>query len=512
MKRIMATALLLAMLLCGCGSESVYVPTGNGLYQEEATQPTTRPVQTQPKDLTLAYYPEKTLNPYEATEIAHKMLFSLVYQGLFTVDSQYQASPMLCKYYSVSRDYKTYVFYPEEATFPDGAPVTAQDIAASLEAAKAGQVYSGRLKEVSSISVTEDGGVKVVMKVAYENLPLILDIPVVKASEVAAEHPMGTGPYYYDVGLTGLQLRRNNNWWCKVMLPITAQNISLLEVDSPSTMRDDFEYNHISIVCADPGSDTYVDYRCDYELWDVESGIFLYLACNQNKAIFSNKALRAALTHAIDRDALVNGFYRGFAVSTYLPASPDSPLYNSEMASRYGYDPEKFTQVLEAAGLETLAITLLVNKADSRRVKVARSVANMLEAYGFTVTMSELSGDKYVNALKTGDYDLHLGQTKLSANMDLTAFFDPKGTMSYGGLADTANYILAQGALENEGNYPHLYQRIMDNGVICPLLFRTYAIYVQRGVLEELDPARDHIFYYDLGRTLESAKIESPEL
>ena len=98
MKRIMATALLLAMLLCGCGSESVYVPTGNGLYQEEATQPTTRPVQTQPKDLTLAYYPEKTLNPYEATEIAHKMLFSLVYQGLFTVDSQYQASPMLCKY------------------------------------------------------------------------------------------------------------------------------------------------------------------------------------------------------------------------------------------------------------------------------------------------------------------------------------------------------------------------------------------------------------------------------
>lgn len=504
-------ALLLALFLCGCGGEGVYVPTGNGLYQDDVVPTTTQPPQTQTQTVNLGYYPEKSLNPYSATEIAHKMMFSLIYQGLFVVDSQYQVSPVLCKNFSVSKDFRTYVFYPENATFPDGQRVTAQDIAASLEAARTGQVYAGRLKEVSAITVTEDGGVQVVMKVPYENLPLILDIPIVKASEVAAERPMGTGPYYYDMGLSGLQLRRNINWWCKASLAITAKTIGLLEVDNPSTMRDDFEFNNISVVCSDPGSDTYVDYRCDYELWDVESGIFLYLACNQNSAIFSKKALRAALTHAIDRYALVDQYYRGFAISATLPASPDSPLYKTNLADRYGYAPEKFTEALENAALEEMKITLLVNKADSRRVKVARGIAKMLEGYGFTVTMSELSGDKYVKALKNGKFDLHLGQTKMSANMDLTAFFDPDGTMSYGGLGNTANYILAQGALENEGNFLHLYQRIMDGGILCPILFRTYAIYVQRGLVDELTPARDHIFYYDLGRTLESAIITNPE-
>jgi ABC-type transport system substrate-binding protein len=508
LKRITAILLLLALLLSGCGGGSVYVPTGDGLFQGETTQPTTRPQKPQTQSLTLGYYPEKSMNPYEATEISHKLIFSLVYQGLFAVDRSYQASPILCKSFSVSKDMRTYVFYPAEATFFDGSPVTAADIAASLEAARAGTVYSGRLKEVASVSVTEDGGVEVVMKIPYENLPLLLDVPIVKAAEIGAERPTGSGPYGYDMGLSGLQLKRCGSWWCSTNLAVTAPYISLLEVDSPATMRDDFEYGNISIVCADPGSDTYVDYRCDYELWDVESGIFLYLACNKNSKVFSNKAIRVALTHGIDRDALVKDYYRGFAMSAYLPASPDSPHYSASAEETYGLNKGLFAQTVTDAALEDMAITLLVNKADSRRVKVANGVAKMLADYGFTVTVSALSGNSYTNALKNGKFDLHLGQTKLSANMDLSAFFDPDGALSLGGLADTAAFALAQGAMENEGNYEHLYKRVMTNGMLCPILFRTYAIYVQRGLFDDLTPAKDNIFYYDLGRTLESAKLQ----
>ena len=506
LKRIISAVLLLAFLLAGCGSPSAYVPTGNG-FDQESTQPTTTHPATQPQSLTLGYYPDRSLNPYTATEVSHKLIFSLIYQGLFAVDGDYNVSPMLCKNYTVSKDCRTYVFYPENATFADGSALTAEDIVASLEAARTGQVYSGRLRQVTSITATEDGGVEVVLKIPYKNLPLILDIPIVKASDVAAELPMGTGPYRYETGPIGLQLLRRTNWWCQAKLPVKAPVISLLRVDSPATMRDDFEFNNIHVVCADPGSDTYVDYRCDYELWDVESGVFLYLACNKSSPVFSNTALRAALTYGIDRDALVSQYYRGFAMSTCLPVSPESPLYNSSLAQQYGYAPEKFTQAIEDAALEDLSIRLLVNKADSRRVKAAKAVANMLEGYGFTVTVSALSGSSYVNALGRGNFDLYLGQTRLSANMDLTAFFDPDSDLSRGGLVDAASFVLSQGALENEVNCYHLYKRIMDGGLLCPILFRTYAIYVQRGLLEELTPARDNVFYYDLGRTLESAKL-----
>lgn len=505
MKRIFATALLLATLLCGCGEQPMYVPTGNGLHQDATTVPTTKPPQSQEQTMTLGYYPNKSMNPYTATEISHRLIFSLVYQGLFAVDSNYQVSPVLCDRYSVSKNRRTYVFYPAAATFADGSPLTAEDVAASLEAARTETVYSGRFTQVSAITVTADGGVEVQLKTPYENLPLLLDVPIVKASDVASERPMGTGAYYYEAISTGLQLSRRTDWWCRANLIVVAPVVSLLEVDSLSTLRDDFEHNNISVVCADLGSDAYVDYRCDYELWDVESGIFLYLACNKNSPIFANKTLRAALTHAIDRDALVNTHYRGFAMSAYLPASPESPYYDADMAAQYGYAPERFAQAVTEAQLETMELTILVNSADSRRVKVARTIGQMLQSYGFTVTISDLSGTSYTNALKKGNFDLHLGQTKLSANMDLTAFFDPDGALSLGGMADTANYALAQGVLENEGNRSYLYKRIMTNGTMCPLLFRSYAIYVQRGLFEDMTPAKDHIFYYDLGRTMESA-------
>ncbi len=507
MKKIISICLLAALLLCGCGDPSAYVPTGDGLFQDSQLQPTTQTPQPQDQTLTLGYYPNKSLNPYTSTEPAHKLLFSLLYQGLFTVDDQYNVFPMLCKGFSVSKDHRTHVFYPDNATFSDGSPVTAADIVASLEAAKAGPVYSGRFWQIASITATEDGGVEVITSIPYENLPLLLDVPIVKADQTQAELPIGTGPYCYSTGLMGLYLQRRANWWCSAKLPISASSISLLRVDSPATMRDDFEFNNISIVCADPGSDTYVDYRCDYELWDVESGYFLYLACCKSSKIFSNPALRAALTHAIDRDLLVTEYYRGFAMSAYLPASPQSPNYSASLATKYGYAPEKFQQALDEAALEEQTITLLVNAADSRRVRAARAIGKMLETYGFTVTVDARKDSSYTYALRAQIYDLHLGQTKLSANMDLSAFFDPEGALSYGGLADAASYVLAQGALENPANIPHLYQRIMSNGMLCPILFRTQAIYVQRGLLETLNPATGHIFFYSLGRSLESAKM-----
>jgi hypothetical protein len=45
----------------------------------------------------------------------------------------------------------------------------------------------------------------------------------------------------------------------------------------------------------------------------------------------------------------------------------------------------------------------------------------------------------------------------------------------------------------------------MENGHLIPLVFHGYAVYATRGVVTELDPARDSLFYYDTGRTLADA-------
>lgn len=502
---IVILALLVLSLLCSCGQPEPYVPTGNALGDQGATQPTATPDQGE-QSLSLAYHPNNTLNPYTCADYTNRALFSLLYQGLFTTDKDYQVSPVLCRRFWVSQDRKTYIFYPENAKFSDGSQLTAADVAASLEAARNGAVYRGRLFNVQAISLTEDGGVRVDLATPYENLPLLLDIPILKASQVAADFPAGTGPYALEHGAAGRFLRLRLDWWCKASLPVTAEKIPLVAANTAKDIRDQFELGKVGVVCANPGADSYVDFRCDHSLWDCENGIFLYLGCRARSEVFSNEAVRQALTHAIDRAALVRDYYRTFAQAATLPASPGSPYYNDALAGKFGFDAQLFRAALQAEGLEEKSIVLLVNKADGRRTKVAQAIADMLESCSLKVTVRAFSGEDYTKALKNGNYDLHLGQTMLPPNMDLSAFFDSEGTLNYGGMSDAGIYALCQDALADGGNYTALHQAVMEDAMLCPVAFLSYAVYVQPELVETFAPARDCIFYYDLGKTVDEIK------
>ena len=506
MRKILAI-LLAVVLLCGCTDPSAYTPTGNALDEQGMTRPTLVEGK-EDQDFSLVYDPAKTLNPYTCADQNNRMIFSLLYQSLFAVNGNYRPEPQLCKSFRVSQDRKSYVFYVHEAEFSDGAILTAGDVAASLEAARQSPVYSGRLYNVEGISITEDGGVQVTLLTPYENLPLLLDIPILKANQVASEFPSGTGPYALENGVAGRWLRLRQDWWCKANLPISAEKISLVTALTAKTIRDKFELGDVGVVCADPSADSYVDFRCDYELWDCENGIFLYLGCRAKSGVFSNEVVRQALTHAIDRSLLVREYYRTFAQAATLPASADSPYYNKALADRYGFDAAIFRQALISQDMLEKNISLLVNSADGRRTRVAQAIAQMLQDCGLKVTVKAVTGTNYTNALKNGQYDLHLGQTMLSPNMDLSAFYSSSGTLNFGGMNDTAIYSLCQDALANSGNYTALHQAVMEDAMLCPVAFLSYAVYVQPGLVEDFAPARDRIFYYTLGKTLDEIRIK----
>ena len=344
------------------------------------------------------------------------------------------------------------------------------------------------------------------LKVPMENLPILLDIPIVKANEVAASNPLGTGPFLLDSSPQGKWLRRQPGWWCSANLPMNVDFITLVAAESPVQIRDGFEFSDISLVCSDPGRMDYVDFRRDHELWDCENGQFLYLVCNEKSKLFADPAVRAALTHAIDRDALASRYYRGFAKSATLPASPDSPYYNHTLSRKFGYDPQKFIDAVAATQAESKEIVLLLCGDDQMRVRLGNAIAQMLEVAGLHVTINQVTSAKFDETLRWGTYDLYLGQTKLSANMDLSAFFASNGALKYGGLSDPAMQAMCLEALANTGNYYNLHKMVAEEGQLVPILFQHYAVYTRRGVLYDLQPARDHIFYYDLGRTLEDAK------
>ena len=516
MKRIISLLLVLSMSLClfsGCedGSHDPHVPTGDALVMEGQDPDSVGPQTPEdPQEFSLAYYPDRGMNPLICNDFTNRVLFSLIYQSLFNVNPDYSVEPILCSQYQVSTSYRTWTFYLEpNAKFSDGTPVTAEDVLATYQAAKEDGYYAGRFTHIHEIALSEDGGIIFYLTTAYENLPQLLDIPILKASEVASEQPLGSGPYILSDSLAGTQLVRNPLWWCSDLeFVVSASAIPLVEARNPAHIRDEFEFNDVGLVLADPCSDMYADFRCDYELWDVDNGIFLYIGCNSRYVDFlEENTLRAMLTYGINREQIVSDNFGGYAQAVTLPADPSSPYYSKSLAARYSYDPTKFVEFLGRYGKTEDPIRLMVNSDDSVRLRIAYTIANTFTDYGLPMEVVECTTAKFQTEFYNANYDLYLGMTKLSANMDLSPFFAPYGNLSRNGISDEAIYSLCLESLANQGNYLNLHKAVADDGRIIPIAFFGYAIYATRGLLTDLNPGRDNVFAYSLGKTMESIRI-----
>ncbi len=531
MKKIISLLLSLAMLACllpGCGRKmdnSAYVPTGDALVMEGQDPEEVQPEEEAPQELYLAYYPERSLNPLYGSDYTNRILMSLMYQPLFAVDNRKNPTPILCGRYKVSANQRNWFIYLDpQATFSDGSPVRVEDVIGSYNQAMENDYYRNRfLMHLISVEATEDGGIQFALDTPMDNLPILLDVPIVKASEVAfsglkGEIPLGSGPYVFAESVGGDTLLRNENWWCgKAKIPARDQVIELTAVSSPAEVRDAFQFGGekaVSVVCTNPMSDSFAEYRCDYELWEIESGYFLYVGCNiLYSQHFDDGTLRTFLTYGIDREYLGQDAYKGMVDAVTLPCAPTEVFYNKTLASNYGYDPMKFIDYLARYQIPLKdgaqkKMVLLVNSDDSARVRIARKMAENLTELGLPTGTLECKGSNFKNVLVAGTYDIYLGMTRLSPNMDLTEFFRPYGEMGWGGLQHETLYSMCINALENNGNYYNLYQKLVQDGRVIPVMFGHYNVYAERGLLPDLAPSRDNVFYYSLGKTMEGTQIE----
>ena len=520
MKRL--TALLCALALvcacfsgCGAKEKDPYVPTGDALYIEGQDLEEYLAEEKEPQELTLAYCPDRSMNPLIGVNITNRVLFSLIYQGLFAVDRNNDPHPILCSAWQVSPSNMVYTYYLDSnATFSDGTRVTINDVLATYEAAKSGGYYQGRFTHVDSIELSADGGITFNLTTPYQDFSMLLDIPILKASEVEAEHPLGTGPYAFAEGIAGAHLSKVRSWWCDTEISATADSIALVVITDQAQLRDEFEFGDVSLACANPMSDSYAEFRCDYELWEVDSGVFLYLGVNVGYSDFfkDSDVLRKALTYAIDRETLIEENYRGMAYPATLAASPGSPYYSESLAANYAVDALKFVDMIsgwhppktEKGGDKLL--DLLVNSDDSARLRTARDIADALTEMGIPCITKEYGSVTYEQVLVAGNYDLYLGQTKLSPNMDLSCVFGWRD-LSRGGITDNTLYKVGLDALANEGNHYNLLKDVAEDAKIIPVLFGYYAVFAERGMMEDLSPSRDNAFFYTLDKTMASTKI-----
>ena len=529
-RRLLAlTALLLSLtLLCGCSgfsmekigafltgkSEAEMQPSTPDKPEEEAPQQemASEAVMNEaeaPDVLQLAYQQEYGLNPFSTVSLNNRTILSLLYEPLFVVNGAFQAEPVLAEQVEVSEDgLTTTITLRRGVKFHNGKTMTADDVLYSYELARASDYYGNRFYHFDTVTVQNARTLVITTKTAYEKAALLLDFPIVREGTGEQEVPDGTGPFVYD---PSLKLERFADWWQTDWF-LDYDAASLTPCTTATDIRDHFEYGQVNLVCTDPSSAAYATFHNDLERWGSPTTVMQYIGFNHNNKVFGKDAVRACITYVLNRDQIVAEDLGGFGLSATLPISPLSPAYDAGLAADYGYSLRKFQQLLEEAEIRDytqdgildvyvkdyslpLEGTMIVNAASNQRVATANRIAEALNNVGFHITVKPVEDAEYQQALQYQNFDLYYGEIRMSSNFDLGSFFRELGSANYGGLASGTGVSLCAAMLENSGNAYDLHKWVMDKGMICPVLFKSYAVYTTRGAARNLSPAVDWVIH-----------------
>ena len=201
----------------------------------------------------LPYLKGETADPITCPDGAQLTLGTLLYEGLFALDGQFEAQPALAESYTYDASRYTYTLTLRAASFSDGTSVTARDVVNALRRAQTSARYSGRLAEVSDIWVS-NGAVRISLTTDNRSFVSRLDIPIVKSGTESSTFPIGTGPYAYS-GEGGAHLAKNASWWQGKPLPL--DRIELTACKDTDSVSYAFYAREIQLLFCDlTGADT----------------------------------------------------------------------------------------------------------------------------------------------------------------------------------------------------------------------------------------------------------------
>lgn len=511
MRRFAALFCALFLLLGGCEEESAPSPSVSPSPLPVVSLPAVPSPTPVPEaaEFALPCDPAGSFHPITGTQALNLLLAPLMYEGLYELDETFSPQALLCEASQVSEDGLTWTFTLKSGvTFSDGSPLTAADAASSLRlACTAESLYHTRLAGISSIRAEGERTLLVTLFSPNGNLPALLDIPICKGS---GEIPLGTGPYVLtgEEGDRSLVFRRD--WWRHKKAP--AQTIPLRPVSGTDGLISAFDTQEISLVSQDVTSPNAPYYSSSYESRDYPTSVMLYVGYNTGKDRLCQEAeVRQALSRCFDRDELCSGVLLGHAQAAALPMSPLCSIYSRSIDSSLSYDPAEAAALLEGAGWvqgeegwtkgrDTLSPVLIVNSDNLFKTAAAQALAEDLTQAGIAVELRTLSWEEYLAALENGEFDLYLGEVKLTADFDLTPLLSPEGSLNYGKFENEtlSLYFYDLLAARSGGRTAAARQFFREFGrqaPFTPLCFKTHSLLTHDSAVWEPAPTQQNLFY-----------------
>jgi peptide/nickel transport system substrate-binding protein len=310
-----------------------------------------------------------TLNPITSTDVYASRIDSFVYETLLERNNKTLAfEPKLAKSWTASEDHLEFTFtLRQDVRWHDGAPFSADDIVYSFQRimdpkvdAPHLRVYYQDIEKVEKITPHQVrflfkkpyfmalefcGGMPIVPKHIYKNELNFNRHPINRA-------PVGTGPYRFIRWNTGkdIVLSRNKKYWGDtpnietIQFNIIAEDSVALQVLKKGGL-DLAGLRPIQWVRQTSSK----KFNKNFQKYKYYTPGYSFIGWNLRRPFFKDKRVRVALTHLIDRQAILKELNFNLGKVTTGPFYIEGKSYNTAIAP-FPYDPQKAKTLLKEAG------------------------------------------------------------------------------------------------------------------------------------------------------------------
>jgi len=407
-------------------------PAVTAAQDEEGT-----PVEGGTLTMSLADADVTNFDPIVPTDNMSIWTMLLIYDQLIRVAPDGQSlEPGLAESWERSEDGLTYSFALRSATFHDGSPVTAEDVAYSLTRAAKDETstWKDMVGVVDTVTAVDDATVEITLTRAWvpfeADLALFACSIIPKAAHEAQKEelfqaPIGSGPFTFDSWEKDSQivLKKNASYW-EAGKPHLDELVFRVLTDANARMLQ-FQGGEIDIATSVPYSQLEsLASNPDAVVLQDAVARFDYIGMNTERAPWDDKILRQAINYAVDKQSLIDRvlFGNGQEATSYLPLmagnNPDSP--------GYPYDLDKAKElVAQSAGKDGFKAELVIAAGDPVSDQIGQLVAASMKEIGGEVTLASLeSGARTEKVREKNDYDWSKGYytTDIIDPDQLTAF------------------------------------------------------------------------------------------
>ena len=265
---------------------------------------------------------------------------------------------------------------------------------------------------------------------------------------------VGTGPFRFAEWRSGEYIRvvRNDDYWRGPDVPAIDEIVWAFIPDA-NTRLNAMKAGQYHYARLQPTHVAEVRELDGYETNLISSNTFMHFDLSLNteraEALFSDRDVRRALFHAIDREAIAEQLMEGTVRVANTPINPTSPYHNEEVVAST-YDPERAAAMLEAAGWlpgpdgirvkdgQRFSFTMLNRAGTADRIAIAQVIQAQLKAIGVEVDFRTLESAAWTQTWRSFDWEAVVAAWFLPADPSFTGLYRCGGPNNMTGFCSPA--------------------------------------------------------------------------